>query len=180
MVQVEKPKKIRVQTPAVKESKETLEEENVKETAEEQENTHKWATAVLETRPKKAEAKSDGEKKTNEMSKEEYDKLFHEAAEQTNDEWANKTFEDFQKEDQQQKAAEKRDVEAEATRLLEVQAEEPLSQTIDPSNDVNPEALADLDMVDAMNYTDRATASNKATYDKKAKKKQEEEQKKQE
>ena len=33
-------------------------------------------------------------------------------------------------------------------------------------------------MVDAMNYTDHATASNKATYDKKAKKKELEEQKK--
>ena len=53
---------------------------------------------MLETKPKKSEAKSD-EGKTPEMSKDEYDKLFHEAAEQANDE--HKTFDDYQKEDQE-------------------------------------------------------------------------------
>lgn len=33
------------------------------------------------------------------MSKEEYNKLFHEAAEQANNEAAGKTFDDYQKED---------------------------------------------------------------------------------
>lgn len=97
-MQVDHSKKVKVEESQAKK----VEEEVVvdeKETVDEQENTHQWATAVLETMPNKAETKSDEEKQTPEMSKEEYDKLFHQAAEQANDEWANKTFADFQKED---------------------------------------------------------------------------------
>ena len=48
-----------------------------------------------------------------------------------------------------------------------------MSQSGEPNGEVSSESLLqDLDMVDAMNYTDHATASNKATYDKKAKKKE--------
>jgi hypothetical protein len=102
VVQVDQAKtteKAEASKQAKKEEEEAAAPVGDKETAEEQENTHKWAAAVLETKPKKSETKSD-EGKTPEMSKDEYDKLFHQAAEQANDEWANKTFEDFQKEDQ--------------------------------------------------------------------------------
>jgi len=37
---------------------------------------------------------------------------------------------------------------------------------------INADSLTDVDMADAMKYTDHATASNKATFDKKAKKKE--------
>jgi len=99
VVQVDHSKKVKVEESQAKKAEEEAVAVDEKETVDEQENTHKWATAVLETRPKKAETKSDEGKQTPEMSKEEYDKLFHQAAEQANDEWANKTFADFQKED---------------------------------------------------------------------------------
>ncbi len=57
MVQVDEPKTkvATVQKAASKEKKDEGDGVSEKETAETEENTHKWATAVLETKPKKDE-----------------------------------------------------------------------------------------------------------------------------
>ena len=95
VVQVDQPKETAKAASKAEKVDEEAAPADEKETAEEAENTHKWATAVLETKPKKDEAKSDEGKKAPEMTKQEYDQMFHQAAEQANDEWANKTFDDF-------------------------------------------------------------------------------------
>lgn len=63
--------------------------------------------------------------------------------------------------------------------LLDAHAENPLSKSASESNDATPEAFDNLDMVDAMKYTDAATASNAATFDKKAEKIKKDQEKKQ-
>jgi len=83
VVQVDQADKtVKTEALQTKKEEEAVTPRDEKESAEEQENTHKWATAVLETKPKKEdETKGEEGKKAPEISKQEYDQMFHQAAE---------------------------------------------------------------------------------------------------
>lgn len=103
-------------------------------------------------------------------SEKDYAQLFHEASQMATAE-LDKPFDQLQKEDQAINDKKKQKSDEELTLQLQENTDTPLAKMDDNNNqntcnDPDPESLPEIDMVEAMNYTDLAANSTAQTFEK--------------
>ena len=131
-------------------------------------NTKKWAHAEVSDSPvppKKQEpeqgSQSANAPNVSNLSAADYEKMFHQATLAANKEVEEKTFTELQEQDIQESENidKKKKKEKEKEKEKERKEKEPLNKEGFQVNGENPESMGDIQMDQAMGYTDQASSS---------------------